>query len=311
MSSAPQICATVQRPSWWVRLLAAVPLPLLYGLSTCLAFVTSRVFPYRSHVVRPSLQMAFPQWSEAQLRDVTRRYYAGYSDVLVEIIKSASLTPEQINARVTFVNLEFAQAFLRRERPVLLLGGHQCNWEWMLLALSLKLGWPLDAAYKPLVNPWAEREMLAVRSRFGARLVPSQQLLEDIIRRRTVVRAIALVADQEPVTSELKHWTRFLNRDSAFFLGAEQVSRKMRYAALFITMRRTARGHYEIGFDLLADPSVETLAPGEFTDRYARRVEAQIREAPADWPWSHKRWRLRKPLYGGGSGSSSADSASG
>ena len=43
----------------------------------------------------------------------------------------------------------------------------------------------------------------------------------------------------------------------------------------------------------------ETLAPGEFTERYAAMVEAQIRSAPADWPWSHKRWRLKKPLYGG------------
>jgi lauroyl/myristoyl acyltransferase len=27
-------------------------------------------------------------------------------------------------------------------------------------------------------------------------------------------------------------------------------------------------------------------------------VEDQIREFPADWPWSHKRWKLKKPLYG-------------
>jgi len=26
-------------------------------------------------------------------------------------------------------------------------------------------------------------------------------------------------------------------------------------------------------------------------------VEEQIRAAPADWPWSHKRWKLKKPLY--------------
>jgi lauroyl/myristoyl acyltransferase len=26
-------------------------------------------------------------------------------------------------------------------------------------------------------------------------------------------------------------------------------------------------------------------------------VERQIHAAPADWPWSHKRWKLKKPLY--------------
>jgi KDO2-lipid IV(A) lauroyltransferase len=37
---------------------------------------------------------------------------------------------------------------------------------------------------------------------------------------------------------------------------------------------------------------------GELTERYAQRVEAQIRESPPDWPWSHKRWRLKRSLYG-------------
>jgi lauroyl/myristoyl acyltransferase len=27
-------------------------------------------------------------------------------------------------------------------------------------------------------------------------------------------------------------------------------------------------------------------------------VERQIREAPPDWPWSHKRWKLKKSVYG-------------
>ena len=64
---------------------------------------------------------------------------------------------------------------------MLLAAAHQCNWEWMLLALSLELGHPLDAAYKPLVDPWAEREMKKVRGRFGCRLIPAKQLLADII----------------------------------------------------------------------------------------------------------------------------------
>lgn len=283
--------------SWWVKLLAAAPLPLLYGLSSVLAWLAFRVFPYRSQVVRENLQHAFPALDVAARRELTRRYYQGYGDVLVEIIKSAALSSEQLRERVCFVNLQLPQQYLRQGRTLLLLAGHQCNWEWMLLALSVELGWPVDGAYKPLVNPWAEREMLALRCRFGARMVPAQQLLGDIIARRKTVRAIALVADQEPVNSEQKLWTRFLNRDSAFFLGAEEISRKLRYPALFVAMRRTQRGHYEIEFKPLADPGLDTLSAGEFTERYVALVQAQIEAAPADWPWSHKRWRLKKPLY--------------
>jgi KDO2-lipid IV(A) lauroyltransferase len=177
-----------------------------------------------------------------------------------------------------------------------LVAAHQCNWEWMLLALSLELGYPLDAAYKPLVDSWAEREMKKLRSRFGSRLVPAKDLLADIIKRRDVVRAVAMVADQEPTTSEHKYWTRFLNRDTAFYMGPEEIARVTRFPVLFLALKRTARAHYEMQLTPLASPG-EALAPGALTERYARLVEAQIRADPPDWPWSHKRWKLKKSLY--------------
>jgi KDO2-lipid IV(A) lauroyltransferase len=293
---AAEIAPVAPRQAWWVRALAALPLGWLYGLASLLYLVAARIKPYRPAVIRENLQIAFPDLDAPALRELTDRYYAGYADVMVEIFKAVSIAPAELAARVTIRNLDEARSRLALGRPVLLVAAHQCNWEWMLLALSLQLGYPLDAAYKPLVDPWAERGMKLLRTRFGARVVPAQDLLMDIIRRRQVVRAIAMVADQEPVASEQKHWTRFLNRDSAFFLGAEEIVRKTRYPALFIEMRRVTRGHYEMNFVPMTEPG-EVLQPGEFTERYARRVEAQIRSAPADWPWSHKRWRLRKPLY--------------
>ena len=285
------------RPAWWVRALAVLPMPVLHGVARCLAWLAFRVFPYRPKVVRENLAIAFPGLDEHARREFMRAFYAGHADVLVEIVKSAAMRPEELLRRVEVHGLELVRERVATGRPVLLLAAHQCNWEWLLLALSLSLDVPLDAAYKPLVNPWAEREMKRLRTRFGARLVPASQLLVDILRRRNLPRAIALVADQEPVASESKHWTRFLNRDSAFYLGAEEIARKTGYAALFVAMRRTARGRYRVELEPLVEAR-EVLPPGAFTERYARRVEAQIRESPPYWPWSHKRWRLRKPLYG-------------
>jgi KDO2-lipid IV(A) lauroyltransferase len=166
----------------------------------------------------------------------------------------------------------------------------------MLLGLSLELGYPLDAAYKPLVDTWAEREMKKLRSRFGCRMIPAKELLGDIIKRGKVVRAIAMVADQEPTTSEHKHWTRFLNRDTAFYMGPEEISRVTKFPVFFIEMRRQRRGYYEMTFVPLATPD-EALKTGDVTERYARLVEAQIRAAPPDWPWSHKRWKLKRSVY--------------
>jgi KDO2-lipid IV(A) lauroyltransferase len=254
------------------------------------------VCPYREHVVRENLTKAFPDLDETGLRKVMRAYYDGFAQMFVELLKGATMPAAEIQRRVQIVNLDKVQAYLAQGQSVLVVAAHQCNWEWMLLGLSLELGYPLDAAYKPLVDSWAEREMKKLRSRFGCRLIPAKQLLADIIKRGKVTRAIAMVADQEPTTSEHKHWTRFLNRDTAFYMGPEEISRVTRFPVFFIEMRRIRRGYYEMAFQPLSTPA-EKLKPGEITERYARLVEAQIRAAPADWPWSHKRWKLKKSVY--------------
>lgn len=278
-------------------MLAAIPFPIFYAIADVLAWLALRVFPHRQDVIRLNLGKAFADLGEAARFAIMRDYYRGFAHVFVEIVKAASLPPDELRRRVKVVNADPVRQVLEGGSPVILVAAHQCNWEWMLHTLSLQLGYRVDAAYKPLVDEWAEREMFAIRSRFGSRLIPAQDLLADIIKQRKAVRAIAMVADQEPTQSEHKHWTRFLNRDTAFYMGAEEIARATRFPVFFIGMRRTARGHYEINFAPLA-LAPATLAPGQLTETYARMVEAQIYADPPNWPWSHKRWRLKKGLYG-------------
>ncbi|NDE01500.1 MAG: lauroyl acyltransferase [Gammaproteobacteria bacterium] len=284
--------SAVPRSSWWVRALASLPMSALHALSVLLAWLAMRVFHYEAQRIRDSLCIAFPQLDPAGIEQLRAAHYRSFADVLVEIIKAASIPGNDLDARMHFPNLDVLRAPVKAGTPVLIVAAHQCNWEWILLGLSRQLGVPLDAAYKPLVNSWADREMLALRSRFGARLVASGVLMRDMIARRRVPRVVALVADQEPVSSERRHWTRFLNRDTAFFMGPDVLVNSFGYPAFFVAIRRTSRGAYEVRFEPLWQRG-EALQPGEFTGRYARRVEQQIRESPADWPWSYKRWRLR------------------
>jgi KDO2-lipid IV(A) lauroyltransferase len=285
------------KSSLWIRVFSRVPLFIWYPVARFLAWMSWRVIPYRRHVVVANLTASFPEWTDEQRERVIRDYYRGFADMLVEIMRSSRLTRRELEERVVLRNPQLVRDEIAKGKPILLVAAHQANWEWMLLGLSTQLGYPVDAAYKPLVDNWAEIEMRKLRSRFGARLIPAQELLGDIIRQRNSPRAIAMVADQEPVTSERKHWIRFLNRDTAFFLGPEEITRTTKYASFFLRLRRTSRGHYEVEFVPLSAAG-EKLQSGEYTERYARLVEAQIRESPADWPWSHKRWKLKKPLYG-------------
>jgi len=281
-------------PVWWVRVISRLPLAVLHGLARGFAWFASRVLPYKPKVVRENLQRAFPELDELALKRLTVDYYRAYSDVMVEIVKSATLAGAELDARMELEGLEGVQAALASGTPAVLLAAHQCNWEWILLALSRRLGYPFDVAYKPLKDPFADKQMYALRTRFGARLIPAEKLTRDVIARRSVPRLVALVADQEPTDSERRHWTQFLNRPSAFFMGGEVLVQRLGYPAFFCAITRVGRGRYRVSLEPFATAG-EQFAEGEFTERYVRRVERQIREAPADWPWSHKRWRLSPP----------------
>ncbi len=282
-----------------VKFLSRLPMGALYAFSAFLYFLAYYVVRHRHRVIEGQILQVFPQASDAERSAIHRQFLKNFCDVLVEVLKSASMRGDDLSARVSFVNLAEARAHLESGRSVMLVTSHLCNWEWLLQAVTLQLGYPVDAAYKPLHDQWAERLMLEVRSRFGARLIPAKELLADFLKRRAVVRAVAMNADQAPVSTDKRYWTQFLGQDTAFYIGAEQIARATRLPMLYLVMRRVKRGQYEGEFRPLWDGR-EVLEPNAITERYARACERDVLNSPADWLWSYRRWRLKKPLYGAG-----------
>ena len=280
-----------------VKFLSRLPMGALYAFSAFLYFLAYYVVRHRHRVIHDQLAQVFPTLSEAERRAIHKQYLKNFCDVLVEVLKSASMSASGMIDRIHIVNLAVARSYLEAGRSVMLVTSHLCNWEWLLQGVALQLGYPVDAAYKPLHDRWAERLMLEVRSRFGARLVPAKELLADFLQRRAVVRAVAMNADQAPVSTDKRYWTQFLGQDTAFYVGAEQIARAMRLPLVYVVMRRLKRGVYEVELQQLWDGR-EPLEPNTLMERYARACERDVLESPADWLWSYRRWRLKKPLYG-------------
>lgn len=286
------------RLPWWLRSLARLPLPVLYALCGTLAFLARVLLRLRWREVTGNLAAVFPDMTEAARRRIAVANYAHFADMIAELVASAGMAPDELLRRVTIRNLELPRAWLARGRPVLLLASHQSNWDWGLYAMAQSLGFPLDAAYKPLKSAVADQVLVAHRRRWGVNLVPAKQLLADLLQRRNQARGIAMLADQAPRTSEHQHWLTFLGRDTAFYMGPEQIARAARYGAIYVSLRRLRRGYYEAECLPLAEDG-EPLAPGEFTTRYARLVERDILASPSEWTWGHRRWKQKPGLYAG------------
>src|ERR1019366_6426991 len=280
-----------------IKFLSRLPMWALYAFSTFLYFLAYYVVRHRHQVISDQLAKVFPAMSAAERAAIHKRFLKNFCDVLVEVIKSLAMNASDMTAHVRILNMSLARGYLDAGKSVMLVTSHLCNWEWLLQGVVLQLGYPLDAAYKPLHDQWAERLMLGVRTRFGARLIPAKELLADFLRRRGVIRGLAMNADQAPVSTDKRYWTQFLGQDTAFYIGAEQIGRAMRLPILYAGMRRVRRGYYEGELKPRGDGREATL-PNMVTERYARACEIDVLKSPADWLWSYRRWRLQKPLYG-------------
>lgn len=280
-----------------VKLLSYLPLKVLHAIAILLYVCIYYGVRYRRKLVIANLQRVFPDYSTADIETLAKSFYWNYSQVLVEIIKATSIDVELLKRRVSIENPEVITDYLTRGQSVLVAMGHQCNVEWLALATGLQLGYPLDAVYKPIHNKALDDLILASRSRFDGKLISSKDTLAEILRRRDIVRCIAIAPDQLPRRRHQKYWSRFLNQDTAFYFGLETIARVTECPVVFMAMKRTAPGRYTALVTPIAEPPYQRGENGMITEKYVRLLEAQVLEHPADWLWSHRRWRYDKPLY--------------
>ena len=281
---------------FFLKFLSRLPLNVLYLLTDGLYIFVYHIWRFRRELSLSNLRNSFPDRPPAELEAIARLAYRNACNLIAEVLKGASMGEQELRQRVRILNVEALQQFTTAGQSVVLLASHHCNWEWLLLASCDEFGLGVDAVYKPSRVAAVDHFMLKMRSRFGGNPIPDKNFLREILKRRGSPRVFALVADQTPPRQDEKHWTRFLNQDTAFFVGAERIARITRSPVFFVGMRRISRGYYEARLRLLAQPPYGA-ENSDIIERYARAAEAHIAQHPADWLWMYRKWKYKKPLY--------------
>lgn len=276
-----------------LRLIAALPLRVLYAFSTLLFFITYHVVGYRKTLVWRNLRNAFPEKSDAELKAIRKQFYKNLCDYGVETLKLLSIPADELKRRMYFPNVSAIQHFADRGISVLIFASHQFNWEWLLVSGNLSLPVPVDFVYQKQSSEFFNAFSLKIRSRFGGYAVERPQVARELVKRKNVLRGIAIVGDQFPgYHNDKRYWTTFLHQRTAFFQSINQMAVLSQFPAFYVKVKRVKRGFYEAEFIKIAEPPYNANA-FNIVDNYARETEKAIHENPAGWLWSHNRWKQR------------------
>jgi Kdo2-lipid IVA lauroyltransferase/acyltransferase len=230
-----------------LKLLASIPLSTLYGLSDFFFFLSYRVLRYRRGLVRKNLVNSFPEKSRDEIKAIEKEFYHNLCDYAVETLKLLSIDQSDLAKRVVFKNVQVIEKYKSENQSILLLASHQFNWEWLLASGNFNLPVAVDFVYQPVENKLINRFLLSCRTRFGAYAIKRNELAREIIKRKNLLRGIAIVADQYPGQKrDKKHLTVFLNQQTAFFYGTNQLATLTQYPILYADIQKIKRGYYEV-----------------------------------------------------------------
>ena len=282
-------------PLLW--LISLLPFRVLYVFSDAIYFLVFHVFAYRKAVVLSNLRIAFPDKTDAERIVIAKQFYQNMIDTFVESIKFITLSKKQALQRSS-ANFEVLDQALSTGKPVFMLGCHQFNWEYVNVLYPVHLKVPFIGVYMPIANRAFDRIFYDFRKRYGTVLVPATQFKnqrEELLKGQYV---LALAADQNPGHPANAYWLQFFGKPAPFVTGPAKGAIKADAIVVMAEMQRLKRGHYHFAMRILTE-SANSFEPAQLAALYRNELERVIRQVPANYLWSHRRWKYEwKAEYG-------------
>ncbi|OXA77854.1 KDO2-lipid IV(A) lauroyltransferase [Flavobacterium aquidurense] len=281
----------VAYPFLW--LISILPFRIFYWFSDFVYFLVYHVIGYRRKVVRENLALTLPHLSNAKRKEIEKKFYQHMCDMFLEMIKTMSITPEEMEKRFTITNMDLFHEYENKGKSVVLVASHYASWEW-LLTLNKRMLFNGVGVYKKIANPYFDKLVRKIRGKYDAELVETKKAIPLMAQnqRKGILSLYGLASDQSPKLDRIFHSMKFMGIEVPVHTGAEMLAKKYDLSVIFIKVKKVGRGYYEATIVPIADNPKE-YENFEVTEKYLREVEKQIYEAPEYYLWTHKRWKHR------------------
>jgi Kdo2-lipid IVA lauroyltransferase/acyltransferase len=241
--------------------------------------------------------IAFPEKTQKERIRIAKQFYHNLIDTFIESVKFISISKKQILKRSTG-EFDLINNLAAKGYNIHIMAGHQFNWEYGNLLYSMNLPVPFAGIYMPISNKILDKIFFNFRQRFGTILISAQDFKNKIHHVFSKQYSFGLAADQNPGDPRNAYWMNFFGKPTPFVTGPGKGAVKNNTAVVIVGFNKIKRGYYHFTTTLIAENGSQ-YTPQQLTVLYKNELEKIIRQDPANYLWSHRRWKYDwKPEYG-------------
>lgn len=246
----------------------------------------------RRKIIDFNLELAFPEMTTDERRDLAREVSRHFGRVALDAIRLQRLEPDELRAEVTVEG----EANLRRAIDAgggfFLLSAHLGSWEAAALMGGLLIPGGMAVIHRPLDNPLLDAELERLRVTFGNSALGKFNISREVLQAIREGGAIGILIDQRPRGVDFE--VPFFGHPAKTHPVLARFVRKTGAPVVPIFGYWDAPARYTVVFGEPVDPAeltADELEDGPLTERFMQITEDAIRRRPEQWLWYHDRWR--------------------
>jgi KDO2-lipid IV(A) lauroyltransferase len=275
-----------------IYLFASLPYRITYVLGSVLGFLIYLVPNTLQKTAKTNIELCFPELTAQQRARLYRQSFielgraAAETGALLVWNKQRTL---KLVKKIT--GEELVQQALRKGKGVIIAAPHLGAWE--MIGLYCSFHNPMTSLYRPLrmqqLNPFVK----AARERMGAALVPTNASgVRALYKALEQNQMIGILPDQDP-GNEGGVFAPFFSIPANTMTLLPRLSQKTGASVIFSYAQRLPRGRgFHVHFQ-----SLPVTSPARSLEEAAAQlnkgVEICIRQSPAQYQWSYKRFKTR------------------
>lgn len=242
-----------------------------------------------------NLELALPELSAKDRRDILRGTYRSLALQMVEFCRMARYTAENTRDWIRTEGLEHYLAARARGKGVLVVTGHLGAWELSSFYHSL-MGYPMGMVIRRLDNRRLDDYVNGIRCMHGNRVLHKDDFARGLLTAMRAGETVGILMDTN-MRPPQGVFVEFFGRQACTASGLARVALKTGAAVLpgFMVWEKAERKYVlrfgpELKFTQTGDAEADAIAA---TQVCASVTEEWVRRYADQWLWIHRRWKTR------------------